>query len=142
MIGNFLLISCLRLPGRRAMTGLCENEGSGAPVLFQLLLPAGDRHKLRPSSTGSRLIIFFKGKDHEHFVDALFHHLHASFFPGPYLRRNIKYDADALLFGPLCYTQVEPGIIDQYQYIGFEGQNIFFAKSEIAEMVRSSSALP
>jgi len=58
--------------------------------------------------------------------------LHATLVPGPYFGRNIVEHLDASLLGKLGHAQVEAGIIDQYQHIGLERQNVLLALLEVA----------
>ena len=60
-----------------------------------------------------------------------FQHLTARLMPGPYLGRDIIEDLDIVLFGKFGHPDIEAGIVNQDEYIGFVRQYIPLAKTDV-----------
>jgi len=72
-----------------------------------------------------------KGQYDKHPGDKFFNFLNPALFPGPNLRRNVIQDRYIMLISKFGNPQIESGIINQDNRIGFKIQNILPTKREV-----------
>src|SRR5271156_3746774 len=80
--------------------------------------------------------LFFKGKDHQRFVDIVADQADASLAPCPELRRNVVDHGNAALLHLPRYAPVEGGRVDHDGEIGFATVGFFDQKLKEAVDLR------
>src|SRR6185295_4327938 len=77
--------------------------------------------------------LIFKRKNDQHFVDKLFDIIHSTFFPRPYLGRNIVDHPEVILLCPLGHSKVKSRIVDENKNVRLKSQDVPLAKAKVAE---------
>ncbi len=91
------------------------------------------------------LLVEFRleGQDGEHAVDMRLDLRHAALVPGPYFRRDIVEHLDAVGLGKFGHAHVEAGVVDQYQHVGLEVEQVSLALFQVAaKLEHAGSRLP